>query len=316
MVAVGRATGPMTGDGVAIQTCKTCGNMRQVRVATAGNHSRVFKTFTARDWSDLLGGKVPFNLKDSELAGWIEHALASGGVYGAGLAALRAEQEQRRRNRPYELTQAQDPITEIEEPDFVEMVLTNPLTRGMFLNIKGIPDSALYRTNVPHSEVPGGDKGDVDVLLWNPDRPHEAAAIEAKRIKVKAATFETGKPNKLNALKKARLQANDLEKLGFAYVFLFVIVVVDSRSLLEGREISYDGPTPEVNNKIDEAISTHTRTLHPRVGVLEHRFIQSMDTPPHLGGSRSDVDQRHAPTAVVQPAALTAWLAGLDGKAT
>jgi len=315
MVAVGRATGPLTG-GFANQVCETCGNLRTVPIATAGNHSRVFRTFTARDWINLLAGKAPFNLKDSHLAELIDHAQASGEIYGAGRAALRAQQEQRRRNRPYELTQAQAPITEIDEPDFVEMLLTTPHTRDAFLSIRGIPDNPVFRTNIQHSEVPGGRDGDVDVLLWNRDRPHEAAAIEAKRIKVKAATFETGKPNKLNALKKARIQANDLENLGFAYVFLFVLIVVDSRSLLEGREISYDGPTPEIESKIDEAISKHMGILHARVGVIEHRFVQSMDAPPELGGSTGGAHQRHPPTAASQPPALTSWIAGLDGKAT
>jgi len=124
------------------------------------------------------------------------------------------------------------------------------------------------------------------------------------------------KPNKLHEVKKACTQANDLEKLGFAYVFLFVLIVVDSRSLLEGREISYDGPTPELESKIDAAISQHTRNLHQRVGIVEHQFVQSMDEPPQLGGSTSSGHLRHPATAVSQPPALTAWIAGLDGKPT
>src|SRR5260221_13731965 len=181
MVAVGRATGPLTG-GIANQVCATCGNIRTVPIATAGNHSRVFRTFTARDWANLVAGKVPFNLKDSHLADLIEHALASGEVYAAGRAALRTEQEQRRRTRPYEMREVQPSLAEIPESDLVEMLITHPYTPDSFLNIKGIPDNPVYRTNILHREVPGGRDGDIDVLLWSRGRPQEAAAIEAKRI--------------------------------------------------------------------------------------------------------------------------------------
>jgi hypothetical protein len=273
----------------------------------------VFKTFTAEDWSKLRAGTVPFNLKDSQLVEYVEHALASGGVYGAGLAALRAEQEQRRRARLYELREVQPSLAEIPESDLVEMLITSSITRDSFVGIKGVPEQPVYRTNIPHRDVPGGDQGDVDVLLWNPSRPHEATAVEAKRITVKASTFKTGTPNKLHEIEKASTQANKLADLGFAHVFLFVYIVVDSRSLLEGRTISYDGPTSEIRGKIDAAMSEHTRQLHPRVGIVEHTFIQSMDQPPDSGPSKGHL--RQLATPVPQPPSLTAWIAGLVGKA-
>jgi hypothetical protein len=312
MVAVGRATGPLTG-GTTNQVCETCGNMRTVPIATAGNHSHAFKTFTARDWRNLLAGKVPFNLKDSQLAELVGHAVASGKVYGAGLAALQAEQEQRQRARPYELREVHPSLAEIPESDLIDMLITSPITRDSFLGMKGVPDQPLYRTNIPHREVPGGDQGDVDLLLWNPDRPHEATAVEAKRIKTKASTFMTGTPNKLHEIEKACTQANKLEALGFAHVFLFVYIVVDSRALLEGRKISYDGPTPEIQAKIDAAMSQHTRHLRPRVGIVEHTFIQSMDKPPDFGSGGGHF--RRPATPVSQPPALTAWIGGLGGNA-
>jgi hypothetical protein len=69
---------------------------------------------------------------------------------------------------------------------------------------------------------------DVDLLLVEPNAPEAAVAIEIKRIRVHARTFAGGIPNKLQEYEKAVQQANRLARVGFAQVYLYVFVVVDS----------------------------------------------------------------------------------------
>jgi hypothetical protein len=80
--------------------------------------------------------------------------------------------------------------------------------------------------------VYGDFRSDVDVLLCDPERPHEAAAFEIKRIKFGLSAFRADRsvvPNKLRAVEKAIAQANRVAQVGFWKEFLYIIVVVDSR---------------------------------------------------------------------------------------
>ena len=101
--------------------------------------------------------------------------------------------------------------------------------------------------------------------------------IEVKRIKVSGAAFKTGRPNKLHEYDKAVKQANRLAQVGFAQVYLYVIVVVDSRENNEGR-YTYNGLTAELRAKIEAIFSLEQ--LESRIGLVRHEFVQSMDHPP------------------------------------
>lgn len=87
-----------------------------------------------------------------------------------------------------------------------------------------------------------GVKGDVDILLARLDRPDRSIAIEVKRIKVGRRAFETGKINRATAIQEGVEQANRLARVGFHHVYLYAIVLVDSREHNRG-EWTYGAPS-------------------------------------------------------------------------
>ena len=196
-------------------------------------------------------------------------------------------------------------IADIPEASLVQHLLSDQYWRSNILGIRGIPNDALDFQRVPLDNVPGDCVGDIDILLCSQNRPDSATAIEVKRIKVGAEALRTGQPNKLHEYKKGIKQANALMRIGFSQVYLYVLVVVDSREQNVGR-ISYAGPSPEIRNAIESTISVSG--LDPRIGLLRYEFIQPMDNaPPFMGGSAHGHLVRLA-QSVAQPAALTCWV--------
>jgi hypothetical protein len=180
--------------------------------------------------------------------------------------------------------------------------------RENVLNIAGIPDRPEVRQCVPLTTLPGQRGGDVDILAWARKKPEAATATEVKRIKVSANSFISGRPNKLQEYEKAVRQANRLATLGFWQVYLFVVVVVDSRDRNAGR-ITYEGATPELDGLITNTITL--RDLDPRVGLVRHDFVQPMNYAP-LGVGAGGKHLLRSATATKQPDGLTAWVSELN----
>ncbi len=202
-------------------------------------------------------------------------------------------------------------IADIPEDRLVEHLLAHPYWRDAVLSTHGIPDNPLDFQRVSLNDAPGGLQGDVDILVCAKDQPHLATAIEVKRVKVGAAAFRSGQPNKLQEYEKGVRQANLLSRVGFSQVYLFVLVVVDSREHNAGRT-TYDGPTPELRAVIDNAIGP--RDLDRRVGLIHHEFVQPMDYAP-LGVGAGGKHLVRLAECAEQPAALTNWVAQLVARA-
>jgi hypothetical protein len=203
-------------------------------------------------------------------------------------------------------------LAEIPEPDLVRQLLAAPHWHQWLFGLPGMPEQPRVLQMVDLRHAPGGFAGDVDILLVAPDQPTVATAIEVKRLKVSAAAFTSGRPNKLQEYDKGVEQANLLAEVAFAQVYLYVIVVVDSRVRNEGR-YTYDGLTPELTSAIQARISLER--LAPSVGLVVHEFAQPMDHPPLALAPYAGHLKRLA-TVRVQPADLTKWIIGvLDGAA-
>jgi hypothetical protein len=157
---------------------------------------------------------------------------------------------------------------------------------------------------VPFKGLPDEPEGDVDLLLVPPDRPDQATAVEVKRIKFGAEALRTGRPNKLQELRKGLRQAETLAEIGFWQAYLYVFVVVDSREQNRGQ-LTYAGLTSEHDNAIDNSLaSLH---LPPRVGLIRYDFVQPMDDAPLPTGSGGTSLVRLA-TPAAQPRAVTDWV--------
>ena len=196
-------------------------------------------------------------------------------------------------------------IADIPENALVQHLLSDPYWRLNILGIRGIPQEVLDFQRVPLDDAPGDFEGDVDILLCAKSRPDSATAIEVKRVKVGAKALRSEQPNKLHEYTRGVRQANCLARVGFSQVYLYVIVVVDSREQNIGH-ISCAGPSPKLRRKIAQTLSVSD--LDPRIGLLHYEFAQAMDNNPLRAGFASGHLVRLA-QPVAQPAALTAWVA-------
>jgi hypothetical protein len=198
-------------------------------------------------------------------------------------------------------------IADIHEADLVSALIADPYWRATILNIYGIPNYPEIRERVSLASMHGQGDGDIDILAWGKAEPQLATAIEVKRIKLGKNAFPNGRPNKLQEYGKAVCQANRLSKIGFWQVYLFVLVVVDSRSHNAGQ-ITYNGPTR--NHEVLIADTITVTGLDQNVGVIRHDFIQPMDYAP-LGVGAGGAHLVRLASASAQPAKLTAWVASL-----
>ena len=171
-------------------------------------------------------------------------------------------------------------IAEIAETDLIRRLLAEPHWRERFFRIHGIPDRAIFFPEVLLTRL--GAEGDVDILAVDPESPATATAIQVKRIKVSARTFETGRPNKLAAIPELQRQSTLLVNLGFHQVFSYVIVVVDSREKNFG-EYTFEGLTSGLRSLVDNAMTTHG--LHPDAGFIQFELCQPIDDVPLVTGT-------------------------------
>jgi hypothetical protein len=202
----------------------------------------------------------------------------------------------------------EESIADISEGKLVSRLVGEHHWRDFLLNIKGLPEAPKILQQVALGSAPGAPAGDVDVLLVPPHWPAEATAIEFKRIKFgRAAFLPDGQPNKLHEYRKAVEQANRLQAVGFHQVYLYVLVVVDSRGKNEGR-ISYEGLSSEQRSIVETTVSLEH--LHPHVGLVVCTLVQPMDYPPlTVGGFGGNLKRAATPSG--QPRELTEWVLGL-----
>ncbi len=199
-------------------------------------------------------------------------------------------------------------VTQIPEATLVEQLLASPYRRDDLLAIRGIPAGALSQQRVSQTGLPGSPEGDVDILLWKPDRLDQAVAIEVKTVKATLDGIGGDHLNRLAEFKKGVRQANDLERIGFWKIYLWVFVLVDSR-LQNGGRITYDGLGGELKHEVENTISIEK--LHPRVGLIHYEFVQSMDEIPLEVGSYGGHLIRLAESSE-QPVGVTGWVAQRD----
>jgi hypothetical protein len=197
----------------------------------------------------------------------------------------------------------QPSLAEIPEGELVRLLLADPHWRERIVGLHGIPDGARPYPEVPLEGLDG--RGDIDILLVDPLHPEFATVAQVKRIKVKAETFASGRPNRLEALEELKRQSNLLADLGFAQVFSFALVVVDSREQNNG-EYRYDGLTPKLRDTIANCLTLDGLAM--RVGMVHYEFVQPIDHPPLTSGTYSGKPLR-MPQVAPQPDAVTAWVA-------
>lgn len=196
-------------------------------------------------------------------------------------------------------------IAEIPEPELVAKLAGDAYWRSYITSIKGIPDHSVVCRNCLLKELTKQRQGDVDILVVPVNRPECATAIEVKRIKVGEEALRSQKPNKLNELNKGFRQTNKLAEIGFWQVYLYVLVVVDSRNNNAGRH-TFDGLPQTMGSAIQHAITPDA--LNKRAGLMHYEFVQPMDDAP-LGVGSFNASLIRLAEAIGQPKEVTDWVA-------
>jgi len=201
-------------------------------------------------------------------------------------------------------------LADIPERELVAKLMSDMQWRERLVGIHGIPFNAEFALEVPLDGLPHDPKGDIDILLAAPSHPEVSTAVQVKRVKVSGGSFPSGNPNKLGELGMGYRQANLLWEIGFSQVYIFILVVVDSRSINKQLP-SYGGLTPDLRAKIENVISTEG--LLPSIGLLRYEFVQPMDAAPLSVGTFASGLIRLA-TEQTQPSDVTNWVRTSMGR--
>jgi hypothetical protein len=204
-------------------------------------------------------------------------------------------------------------IADILEGKFVERLLSDPIWATEMFELYGNPRGALKKARVP---LPKGFHGDADIILFSPEHPDQAVAIEVKRIKFGISALRPGGiPNKLHEYEKAIEQANRLHKVGFWKVYLYAITVVDAReqnaSKLNSEKLVFDGLSMRLRSLVASVVNTNG--LNANVGLCELDFTQTMDCEPFSVGTHGlHLIRRSAEQTQTQE--FTKWVSGMFSK--
>jgi hypothetical protein len=200
-----------------------------------------------------------------------------------------------------------DSIANMPEDELVERLLSDPLWSSDFFQFAGMPEKMVNRQRVLLDTIPGNYEGDIDILRCNPDHPERAVAYQVKRIKFGLSQVRHGVPSKLNEFRKVARQANLLARIGFWQVYVYVLVVADTREQNFGK-VTYAGIPAKLKSLVDSAISLDLLDRKVGLGILD--FTQPMDYGPLTVGTHGLHVQRFAIPSV-QSQELTDWIAEL-----
>ncbi len=118
---------------------------------------------------------------------------------------------------------------------------------------------------------PNNKPGDIDVLICEQKSPHEAIALECKRVKVIVDDTGRDKVNKIDAIGNGVVQANAVMSFGFHSTYLAVLTVVDGRSRKEYNTL-FRGSTDETFKRVYEF--PQRNKLHKDIGIMFLELIQ------------------------------------------
>lgn len=108
--------------------------------------------------------------------------------------------------------------------------LRHEIIREFFIN----PDSVQAHFGLQYPFTSQNKKpGDIDLLLVDKVRPDQGIAFECKRVKITSQERGYSKINNAGAIKRGIEQANGLQSIGFYQSYLLIILLDDSRKLLD-----------------------------------------------------------------------------------
>jgi hypothetical protein len=119
-------------------------------------------------------------------------------------------------------------VTDIPEKELIRWLLLFQPARELWFGELGFPPWAFYKPEVVEPFYPKG-QGDLDLILCKPNSPHEAAAVECKRVKIVVEDPEHHALNRLTDTREGVRQANRVHnRFGFAQTYLAVLTSVEA----------------------------------------------------------------------------------------
>jgi hypothetical protein len=100
-------------------------------------------------------------------------------------------------------------VTEFDEKTIIHWLMLCPAARHLLLEMVGLPPDSFYQSQVVQPLYSTGES-DLDLILCSRLSPHEAVAIECKRVKVEAVNADQDRINKLQDAARGVCQANRL----------------------------------------------------------------------------------------------------------
>lgn len=166
----------------------------------------------------------------------------------------------------------------LSEAELVDWVVSNVPARALLMECLGLPEHSRSVIRATYPFIAGGASkpGDIDFIACDPQAPHEAVAIEFKRIKVVATGIGDNPYRVLRAVEKAESQIEGLHSLGFSRTFLGIIVVIDGR-LRSHRNFTARGPTQKTFSRVLEIADGLQKP--EGVGVLYIEICQPISKP-------------------------------------
>jgi len=194
-------------------------------------------------------------------------------------------------------------ISNEEEKQIIRWFFEQPLLKQTFYEELGIERTVPFKLEVkePIISNPNKKPGDIDILICDKNRPHEAIAVEGKRIKAIVEKSSYEKANKIGDIKHAVLQANAMRNMGFYNSYLVLFVEVDGRERKE-TNFFFRGLSDKNFKRVYDF--PQRDKLQNDVGVIFIEIVQPIDRSVNSSGMVCIcVDEKAKPMS--QPTNLT-----------
>lgn len=190
-----------------------------------------------------------------------------------------------------------------DEKTILKWIFNNPVLRMMFFEEVSVKTTPRHKLEVgyPIVENPNKKPGDIDVLIWEQECPHEAIAVECKRVKVVVDDTGRDQVNKVNAIRNGVGQVTAVLDLGFHKTYLAVLTVVDGRRRQECNTL-FRGSTDETFTRVYEF--PQRDRLHEDIGIMFLELTQPTGKDINRMATLAMAIDRH-PTRRRQPGSLT-----------
>jgi hypothetical protein len=131
-------------------------------------------------------------------------------------------------------------VTKKSESQIVSRLMTHHLARGILYAKLGLKKESSYRQDVQGPIVTNpSTQGDIDLIIWETVNPHQAIAMQCKRVKVMAIDVNNDRVNKLQEIEFAVEQTNNMFDLfKFSRTYMVLLIAVDGRARNEYNMLS------------------------------------------------------------------------------